>query len=105
MFYIFTSENITFSKYAFYFINNSLYFITLYIIKKYTHKRSVTIQTYTDIALQFCGTRQNELKLITKSIVIFLQKTKTETKKKWKERKKKTCQLDRFIHIRCTSPK
>ena len=30
--YIFTSENITFSKYAFYFINNSLYFITLYII-------------------------------------------------------------------------
>ena len=33
MFYIFTSENITFSKYAFYFINNSLYFITLYIIK------------------------------------------------------------------------
>ena len=28
-FYIFTSENITFSKYAFYFINNSLYFITL----------------------------------------------------------------------------
>ena len=32
MFYIFTSENITFSKYAFYFINNSLYFITLYII-------------------------------------------------------------------------
>ena len=32
-FYIFTSENITFSKYAFYFINNSLYFITLYIIK------------------------------------------------------------------------
>ena len=34
MFYIFTSENITFSKYAFYFINNSLYFITLYIIKK-----------------------------------------------------------------------
>ena len=27
-FYIFTSENITFSKYAFYFINNSLYFIT-----------------------------------------------------------------------------
>ena len=33
-FYIFTSENITFSKYAFYFINNSLYFITLYIIKK-----------------------------------------------------------------------
>ena len=26
------SENITFSKYAFYFINNSLYFITLYII-------------------------------------------------------------------------
>ena len=33
-FYIFTSENITFLKYAFYFINNSLYFITLYIIKK-----------------------------------------------------------------------
>ena len=33
MFYIFTSENITFSKYAFYFINNSVYFITLYIIK------------------------------------------------------------------------
>ena len=33
MFYIFTSENITFSKYAFYFINNSLYFITLYMIK------------------------------------------------------------------------
>ena len=32
MFYIFTSENITFLKYAFYFINNSLYFITLYII-------------------------------------------------------------------------
>ena len=32
MFYIFTSENISFSKYAFYFINNSLYFITLYII-------------------------------------------------------------------------
>ena len=32
MFYIFTSENITFSKYAFYFINNSLYFITLFII-------------------------------------------------------------------------
>ena len=32
-FYIFISENITFSKYAFYFINNSLYFITLYIIK------------------------------------------------------------------------
>ena len=32
-FYIFTSENITFSKYAFYFINNSLYFIALYIIK------------------------------------------------------------------------
>ena len=32
MFYIFTSENITFSKYAFYFINNSLYFITLYKI-------------------------------------------------------------------------
>ena len=32
MFYIFTCENITFSKYAFYFINNSLYFITLYII-------------------------------------------------------------------------
>ena len=28
------SENTTFSKYAFYFINNSLYFITLYIIKK-----------------------------------------------------------------------
>ena len=27
-----TSEDITFSKYAFYFINNSLYFITLYII-------------------------------------------------------------------------
>ena len=26
-------RNITFSKYAFYFINNSLYFITLYIIK------------------------------------------------------------------------
>ena len=37
MFYIFTSENITFSKYAFYFINNSLYFITLYIIKKVFH--------------------------------------------------------------------
>ena len=36
MFYIFSSENITFSKYAFYFINNSLYFITLYIIKKNT---------------------------------------------------------------------
>ena len=34
-FYIFTSENITFSKYAFYFINNSLYFISLYIIKIY----------------------------------------------------------------------
>ena len=33
-FYIFTSENITFSKYAFYFINNFLYFITLYIIKE-----------------------------------------------------------------------
>ena len=33
MFYIFTSENITFSKYAFYFINHALYFITLYIIK------------------------------------------------------------------------
>ena len=33
MFYIFTSENITFSKYAFYYFNNSLYFITLYIIK------------------------------------------------------------------------
>ena len=33
MFYIFSSENITFLKYAFYFINNSLYFITLYIIK------------------------------------------------------------------------
>ena len=32
MFYIFTSENINFSKYAFYFINYSLYFITLYII-------------------------------------------------------------------------
>ena len=32
-FYIFISENITFSKYAFYFINNSQYFITLYIIK------------------------------------------------------------------------
>ena len=32
-FYIFTSEKIAFSKYAFYFINNSLYFITLYIIK------------------------------------------------------------------------
>ena len=31
--YIFTSENITFSKYTFYFINKSLYFITLYIIK------------------------------------------------------------------------
>ena len=31
-FYIFTSENITFSKYEFYFMNNSLYFITLYII-------------------------------------------------------------------------
>ena len=27
-------ENITFSKYAFYFINNSLYFITLYIINE-----------------------------------------------------------------------
>ena len=38
MFYIFTSENITFSKYAFYFINNSLSFITLYIIKmSYAH--------------------------------------------------------------------
>ena len=35
MFYIFTSENITFLKYAFYFINNSLYFITLYIINTY----------------------------------------------------------------------
>ena len=36
--YIFTSENITFSKYAFYFINNSLSFITLYIIKmSYAH--------------------------------------------------------------------
>ena len=35
MFYIFTSENITFSKYAFNFINNSLYFITLYIINKF----------------------------------------------------------------------
>ena len=35
-FYIFTSENITFSKYAFYFINNSLYVITLYIIKDFT---------------------------------------------------------------------
>ena len=34
MFYFFTSENITFSKYAFYFINNSLYYITLYIINK-----------------------------------------------------------------------
>ena len=33
MFYIFTSENITFSKYAFYFINNSLDFFILYIIK------------------------------------------------------------------------
>ena len=32
-FYIFTSENITFSKYTFYFIKNSLYAITLYIIK------------------------------------------------------------------------
>ena len=31
-FYIFTSENITFSKYAFYFIKNFQYFITLYII-------------------------------------------------------------------------
>ena len=35
MFYIFTSGNITFSKYAFYFINNSLCFITLYIIKRH----------------------------------------------------------------------
>ena len=34
-FYIFISENVTFSKYAFYFINNSLYFITLYIINHY----------------------------------------------------------------------
>ena len=34
-FYIFTSGNITFLKYAFYCINNSLYFITLYIIKVY----------------------------------------------------------------------
>ena len=34
-FYIFTSKNINFSKYAFYFINNSLYFITLYIIYWY----------------------------------------------------------------------
>ena len=33
-FIFFTNENITFSKYAFYFINNSLYFITLYIIKE-----------------------------------------------------------------------
>ena len=32
MFYIFTSEHITYSKYAFFFINNSLDFITLYII-------------------------------------------------------------------------
>ena len=37
MFYIFTSENITVSKYAFYFINNSLNFITLYIINIYFH--------------------------------------------------------------------
>ena len=38
MFYIFTSENITFSKYAFYFINNYLYLITLYIINIIIYK-------------------------------------------------------------------
>ena len=42
-FYIFTSENITFSKYAFYFINNSLYFITLYIINLY-HYQKISIK-------------------------------------------------------------
>ena len=36
IFFTAQSENITFSKYAFYFINNSLYFITLYIIKCHT---------------------------------------------------------------------
>ena len=35
MTFISSRENITFSKYAFYFINNSLYFITLYIIKTF----------------------------------------------------------------------
>ena len=34
----FTSEHITFSKYAFYFINNSLYFITLYILNSLIFK-------------------------------------------------------------------
>ena len=49
-FYIFTSENITFSKYAFYFINNSLYFITLYII----NVRS-SLHTQRFITWIFCG--------------------------------------------------
>ena len=35
MFIFLLVQNITFSKYAFYFISNSLYFITLYIIKGY----------------------------------------------------------------------
>ena len=53
------------------------------------------IQTYTDIAFQFCGTRQNELKLITKSTANVLQE-----KKKKRNEKDRTCQLDRFFHIR-----
>ena len=48
MFYIFTSENITFSKYAFYFINNSLYFITLYIIKAFIRESFEAV--YNEIA-------------------------------------------------------
>ena len=43
MFYIFTSENITFSKYAFYFINNSLYFITLYIIINFVYNSLINL--------------------------------------------------------------
>ena len=53
MFYIFTSEHITFSKYTFYFINNSLYFITLYIIKKNftltTMKRRAIYKRHIDV--------------------------------------------------------
>ena len=49
---------------------------------------SVTIQTYTDIALQFCGTGQNELILITKSTAIFLQKKGRGAEEERKETRK-----------------
>ena len=64
MFYIFTSENITFSKYAYYFINNSLYFITLYIIRVSTY----TVRNQHKFTVPLCRTEISRKSCIPSSI-------------------------------------